>query len=250
MEQKTRYGLEVWIVLFLGLGRSAVYSLLSIVERLTRPDQPLAQQTTQLNTSTVPDRPWLDLSYQLAGMLFPLVQVLLVLYLVHLSHQQARRLLGLDLRCPARDLGYGLGLAAGIGVPGLGFYLAARELGVNTRVEPANLAEHWWTVPVLVGLAVMNGLVEEVIVLGYLLLRLQERGWAWWVVVVTSALVRGSYHLYQGFGGFAGNIIMGVVFALAYRRLGRVMPFVVAHALIDIVAFVGYALARPYLTWL
>jgi hypothetical protein len=35
---------------------------------------------------------------------------------------------------------------------------------------------------------------------------------------------------------------MGVVFALAYLRWRRVMPLVVAHTLLDVVSFVGYAL--------
>ena len=29
------------------------------------------------------------------------------------------------------------------------------------------------------------------------------------VILIVSALIRGSYHLYQGFGGFVGNLIMG-----------------------------------------
>ena len=60
---RTRLGLEVVIVLGLSLGQSAVYSLLRIIERLTR-NVPLAQQTSTLNASVTPDRPWLDLTYQ------------------------------------------------------------------------------------------------------------------------------------------------------------------------------------------
>ena len=67
-----RPGWEVLLVLGVSLGQSAVYSLLSIAEKLTRPE-PLAQQTTTINSSVTPDRPWLDLSYQAAGIVFPLV---------------------------------------------------------------------------------------------------------------------------------------------------------------------------------
>jgi membrane protease YdiL (CAAX protease family) len=35
---------------------------------------------------------------------------------------------------------------------------------------------------------------------------------------------------------------MGVVFAWLYTRIRRVMPLVIAHALLDIVAFVGFSL--------
>ena len=63
---RTRVGLEVVIVLGVSLGQSAIYSILRIVERMTRA-VPLAQQTSTLNPSATPDRPWLDLTYQLVG---------------------------------------------------------------------------------------------------------------------------------------------------------------------------------------
>jgi len=42
------------------------------------------------------------------------------------------------------------------------------------------------------------------------------------------AVLRGSYHLYQGFGGFLGNAAMGVVFAVVFRRTRRLWPLVIA----------------------
>ena len=70
------------------------------------------------------------------------------------------------------------------------------------------------------------------------------------LALVLSALLRGSYHLYQGFGAFLGNAVMGLVLGAYYQRRGRVMPLVVAHTLLDVVAFVGYTLAKGRLGWL
>ncbi|MFT4227353.1 CPBP family intramembrane glutamic endopeptidase [Micropruina sp.] len=242
-----RPGREVLLVLGVSLGQSAVYSLLSIAEKLTRA-VPLNQQTTQINTSVTPDRPWLDLSYQLAGIVFPLVPALLALYLLRLSGDRER--IGFDLSRPWRDVGWGFVIAAGIGIPGIGLYLAARAAGLNTIVQPANLAENWWTVPVLIGLAIMNGVLEEVIIVGFWFTRMRQAGWGVPAVLIVSALIRGSYHLYQGFGGFVGNVAMGLIFGWIYLRTKRVGPLVAAHAILDIAAFVGYALLAPYLTWL
>jgi membrane protease YdiL (CAAX protease family) len=248
-ERDARIGWEIVIVLGLGLGRSAIYSILAIINRLTL-GPPLSEQTTSMNTSTTPDRPWLDLAYQVADTLLPLAQVLLVLYLLHLAHGHARRRIGLDFQRPGRDLAYGFAVAAAIGIPGLGFYLLARELGLNTTVAAANLSAQWWTVPALLAAALMNGLVEETVMLGYLLTRLEDRHWSPWAAIGLSALIRGTYHLYQGFGGFAGNVIMGLAFGWCYRRWGRVLPLVITHTLIDIVAFVGYAALKPHVSWL
>ena len=65
-----------------------------------------------------------------------------------------------------------------------------------------------------------------------------------------SALIRGAYHLYQGFGGFIGNFVMGLLFGWLFRRWGRVGPMVVAHFLIDAVAFIGYATLADRIAWL
>lgn len=244
--------IEIVIVLALSLGRSAVYSLLSIIEKLTRP-QPLNQQVTQMNTSVVPDRPWLDLSYQVVGLVFPLVPVVLAIYLLAVFQRPEQgpfRAMGFDLRRPGFDWGWGFAVFAGIGIPGIGLYLAARAIGVNTTVQPANLTEQWWTIPVLVGAAAMNAVLEEVLMLGYVFTRWVASGGRMWTIVVISALVRGSYHLYQGFGGFVGNLVMGLVFGWLYLRFKRVGPLVVAHFLLDLFAFVGYSLIAPYVTWL
>ena len=98
----------------------------------------------------------------------------------------------------------------------------------------------------LVGYALMNGVLEEVVMIGFFFARAQRLGWAPWVIVVVSAVVRGGYHLYQGFGGFVGNLVMGLVFGLVYLRVRRLGPLVVAHVILDLVAFLGYALwPRP-----
>ncbi len=243
---------ETIIVLGITLGRSAIYSILQIIEKLTRPE-PLGQQTTQMNPSYVPDRPWLDLAYQIAGFVLPLVPVVLCIYLmthVHRPSANPRRFVGFDFARPWRDFVLGFAMAAAIGVPGLGFYLVARAIGINTNVAPANITENWWTVPVYIGFAIMNGVLEEVIVVAYLFTRWSQAGLSMGKIIVISAIVRGAYHLYQGFGGFIGNIIMGLVFGWVYARTKRVMPLVIAHTLIDIVAFVGYALLAGVVSWL
>lgn len=239
---------EVLLVLGVSLGQSAIYSALSLINKLTL-SRPLSQQTTTLNPSVTPDRPWLDLAYQLAGILFLVIPALLALHLLNGSGDVDRQL-GLDRRRPWFDLGTGAGLAAAIGIPGLGLYFAARALGFNTNVAPAALASVWWAAPVLVLAAAANALLEEVVVVGYLVTRLAQLKWRPWGIVAASALLRGSYHLYQGFGGFLGNAIMGVVFALFFMRTRRVLPLVVAHTLLDVVAFVGYTLLRGHLSWL
>lgn len=249
LDQRPRLGLEVLVVLGISLGQSGIYAMLRILERLTR-EVPLAQQTSTLNPSVTPERPWLDLTYQLVGIGFGLMPAFLVLYLLSRTPPRAAQGIGLDGRRPGFDLGVGALVALGIGVPGLGLYLGARELGFNTQVQASGLADNWWTVPVLVLSALQNSLLEEVVVIGYLFTRLRQLDWGWVMIIGLSALVRGAYHLYQGFGGFVGNLIMGVIFGLIYLRWRRVGPLVIAHTLLDIAAFVGYALLAPRVDWL
>ncbi len=144
----------------------------------------------------------------------------------------------------------GVGLAALIGLPGLGLYLAARALHLNASVVPSGLGNSWWRVPMLVLTAFADGWAEEVIVVGYLLTRLGQLGVGPRAALVWSSLLRAGYHLYQGFGAGLGNFVMGLVFGYAWQRTGRLWPLVIAHGLIDTVAFAGYALLAGHLSWL
>lgn len=251
---------ETLLVLALSLGASAVSALISFVGSLTASGA-LAEQAARLNTSRAPDRPWLDLAWQLFGIATALVPVALV---AHLLMREGRadprpglpgeegglRRIGFDLSRPGFDLGRGVLLAAAIGGSGLALYLAAVQAGFNLTVVPESLPHVWWRIPVLIASALQNSVVEEVIVVGYLLRRLGQLRFSPWAAMGVSAVLRGSYHLYQGIGGLLGNMAMGVIFVVLYRRWGRVGPLVVAHALIDIVAFTGYALFAGKVDWL
>jgi len=240
---------ETWLVLGVSLGASAIWSALSLIRKLTA-SVPLGSQTTAMNSSVTPDRPWLDLAYQLVGIALALVPVVLAVHLLSRGDVRARFAIGWDWTEPTRDMVRGMGLAALIGIPGLGLYAVAKALDLNTTIAAANLADVWWAVPVLVLAAAQNAILEEVLMIGYLFTRWSQAGWSTGRIMLSSALIRGSYHLYQGFGGFVGNAIMGLIFGWIYTRTKRVGPLVVAHTILDVVAFVGYALLKDHLSWL
>ncbi|BBX47048.1 CPBP family intramembrane metalloprotease [Mycobacterium cookii] len=233
--------LEVVIVLSVTFGLSAVEALLQLTDSVLRN---LSTQKIPLN----PRRSHFDL-IDLGLNATVVVQLIswgaLGLYLLWRSGSTP---LG-RLRWRPDLLG-GLGLAALIGLPGLGLYLAARALGINASVIPSGLGDTWWRVPMLTLTAFADGWAEEIIVVGYLLTRLDQLGVGSRAALAWSALLRGAYHLYQGFGAGLGNIAMGLVFGYAWRRTGRLWPLVIAHGLIDTVAFVGYALLAGHLGWL
>ncbi len=237
---------EIWLVLGLSLGQSAVYAIVSLTAKLTAA-RPLGEQTATMNASQSP-RPWLDLTYQLLGIAFALVPVLLAAHLLRRDHHTLPW--GIDRSSPGRDLARGAALAALIGIPGLLLVYLAGILGLNANLVPAALPDLWWAVPVLILSAAQNAVLEEVIVVGYLMTRLRDLAYRTPVIIAVSAILRGSYHLYQGFGAFVGNAVMGVVFALFFLRTRRVLPLIIAHLLLDVCAFVGYTLLpRDWLAW-
>ncbi|MBI4259604.1 MAG: CPBP family intramembrane metalloprotease, partial [Actinobacteria bacterium] len=103
----------------------------------------------------------------------------------------------------------------------------------------------WWTVPVIVLGAAEAGLIEEIIVVGYLMTRLERLGAGTRAAVGASAVLRGAYHLYQGWGGFAGNVLLGLLFGGLFARTRRLWPLVVAHLVVDVAAGVGYLAICP-----
>ena len=94
---------------------------------------------------------------------------------------------------------------------------------------PVELDDTWWRIPVLLAAAFANGWAEEVIVVAFLLTRLRQLRVNPVAALVASSLLRGAYHLYQGFGAGLGNVAMGLVFGYVWRRTGRLWPLIIAH---------------------
>ncbi|MDR8019902.1 CPBP family intramembrane glutamic endopeptidase [Nesterenkonia aerolata] len=235
------YAWEVAVVLALSLGRSAVYSVLALAERLTQ--GALGEQQATLHSSASP-LPVFDVIYQVLDNVFALMPVVLVLYLVFLHGENPFRRFGLDLRRPVADLLLGAGLFVLIGAGTVVVYGLGRSAGLTAELVPADLGEGWWNVPVLVLTAARHALLEEVVLIAYLFDRFRRLfpQQPVWVVIIAAAVLRGCYHLYQGIGPGIGNLLMGLVFGWVYHRYGRVMPLVVAHFLLDVVAFFAFPL--------
>lgn len=243
---------EIAIVFTITLGMSGLRSLVSIIEtQLKANEQQISLGDLQVSV-TAPQSTMgtIDLIRQLLSVTQGLAWGALGLYLLWRAGVSLRQHLGLDFARTGRDVAAALGLAALIGIPGLGLYLAAHSLGLSLTVAASTMTDVWWRIPVSVLIAFENGFLEEVLVVGYLLVRLRHIDVAPWLAIGLSALLRGSYHLYQGYGGFAGNVAMGVVFAFVFLRWRRLWPLIFAHALIDIVAFVGYPLLHGHVSWL
>ena len=231
-----KHGQELFLVLMVSLGASAIYSILSFLRKLSS-SVGLAGSVTTINPSLSPN-PWLDLLSQLASISLGLIPVLLALYFLSLDQ------IKIGLIPKWRDVGLVLLLAAGIGIPGIGLYFLALEFGLTSQVVPSALNPNWWTIPVLLLAALKAGLMEEIVVVAFffrkLALAFPKLNPVW--IVVLSALLRASYHLYQGPSAFLGNFLMGLIFGFYFYKTKRVAPLVLAHFVMDATVFIGYPL--------
>lgn len=251
-DSKRSIGVELSVVFLITLGMSGLTSLVSLIETQIKASQAKTVISHYVVSVAAPKSTvgYIDLVYQLLSITRGLAEGAIGLYLLWRAGFSISRRLGLNLRRPGWDVGTGFGLAALIGIPGLGLYLLSQHLGFSLTVQASTMTDVWWRVPVTVLIAVENGLLEEVLVVGYLMTRLQQLRWSTSAVIAASAVLRGSYHLYQGYGGFVGNAIMGVVFGWFYLRYRRLWPLVIAHSVIDIVTLVAYPLLKGHVSWL
>lgn len=251
-ETRRTVAVELAIVFAITLGMSGLRSLVSLIEtQIKANEQNLSLSQLQVSVaapkSTVGT---IDLVRQLLSVTQGIAWGALGLYLLWRAGLSLREHLGLDLRRPGRDGASAVGLAAVIGIPGLALYLAAHALGLSLTVAASTMTDIWWRAPVTILIAFQNGFLEEILVVGYLITRLRQITVGPWVAIAISALLRGSYHLYQGYGGFIGNVAMGIVFGYVFLRWRRIWPLIAAHGLIDTVALVGYPLLHGHVSWL
>jgi len=245
-----RRGLEVLAVLGVSLGLSGAYALLSYLRAELTVKGGIAATTATVASGAQTSHMGLDIAYDVTGLVQGLMPVLLVLVLLSRDPGTAGFGIGLFRRPARRDLLQGMGFAALIGIPGLVLVWAAHQLGVSAQLAVVDVPDTWYRVPLLVLQAAQNGALEEIVVVGYLLTRLRQLGWSSGAALGASAVLRGSYHLYQGLGGFVGNLVMGLIFAWWFQRTRRVVPLAVAHVLLDVFAFVGYLYVRQHVSWI
>jgi membrane protease YdiL (CAAX protease family) len=133
-----------------------------------------------------------------------------------------------------------LGAAAGVGL-----YLAIWILGAIVTlpfagaqgVQPIQrmVLESALSLPIIVAYALVNGVFEEVFLLGVLVRGLRTLGLS--LAIGLPLLVRVAYHLYQGPIGALWILVFGVVLTLFYVRYVSLWSPVFAHVLGDIVPF-------------
>jgi len=239
--------IEIAVVLVVTFGLQGVSAALSLIDSAISPEG-MRGRTVALNASRT-EHSLIDLLFQLVGVAKLAGWAALGLYLLWRSGI-GPRLIGFGWPRVRADLPPGLALAAIIGLPGLALYLIAHALGFSVTIVPSAIDDHWWRLPVLILSACANSVAEEVLVVGYLLTRLRALGWSANSSLLASALLRGSYHLYQGVGGGLGNVVMGLIFGRYWQRTNKLWPLVIAHAVIDAVAYLGYVALRGRVGWL
>jgi hypothetical protein len=83
--------------------------------------------------------------------------------------------------------------------------------------------------------SIINPVFEETLECGYYLYALRNLGK--WGAVLSSALFVGFLHAYQGLDGAVGVVMARVIFGLAQWRWNNLWPLILAHVLLDFLAF-------------
>lgn len=103
------------------------------------------------------------------------------------------------------------------------------------RILPQSPAE----LPAYLSLAITAGVCEEFLYRGFLMAALERAGLALWLVVLTSSVLFGLAHLYQGRGGFVGTFVIGAVFGIARIAYHGLIPVMAWHFAVDAAAGVA-----------
>jgi len=248
--RRERFGLEILCVLGVSLGISAINSVLNYGYSYAVSHGHFNKTTATVIQGAQTSYPVYDFLYDMLGLLNGIVPPLLALLLLARSPAGRGFGVGFDLSRRGREFLYGIGFLALIGIPGLTLVWVSHEMGFNASLNVVDFPDVWYRVPYLLMSAFQNGLSEEIIVVAFLLTRLRQIGWSDQRALVGSALLRGTYHLYQGWGAFFGNAVMGLIFGWWFQRTRRVWPLVIAHFLLDAVSFIGYVYLHNHIDWI
>jgi hypothetical protein len=86
--------------------------------------------------------------------------------------------------------------------------------------------------------SIQAGVIEELVVLGFVVVTLRQAGRPMWEVCAVALVLRGSYHIYYG-PGVAGILLWAAMFLWIYLRTGSLFPLMLSHMVWDAVAFLS-----------
>jgi membrane protease YdiL (CAAX protease family) len=115
------------------------------------------------------------------------------------------------------------------------------------RILPQSMRE---LVPFF-ALSVTAGLCEEFLYRGFAMAALSRTGLPIGVVILLSSVIFGLAHLYQGRAGFVSTTVLGLLFGVSRAALGSLVPAVVWHMGVDLVAGIAgprYLIQRQSVT--
>lgn len=226
---------EIVVVFLVTLGTSSVGSaidLANILNRVPTYDTPFVV--------FIPGHMALSVTLASAYLLVHVVGVVgLVVYMLYRSRESVRSI-GLSFGRWRRDIVLVIPYALlGLILLRVGFLapLAGATAAQSTGRLPVPAPFAW----VAVLRSVEAGLVEEFVVLAFVITRLRQIGVHPIAVIWISALLRASYHLEYGAAAL-GPLLFGVGFGIVYMVTRRLAPAIAVHAGYDVfVSFQNFA---------
>jgi uncharacterized protein len=165
--------------------------------------------------------------------LLPLAAAALVLYLLSQPGRDGGpAAIGLDRLRPRADLALILPVfVVCYFIPEIGGAILLKSLGIHGSSPPLAKLPQYYDVAYVVT-AIVAGIVEEIVVLGFLVRRLEQLGLRPVLIVLIAVAVRGSYHLYYSWDVLP-ILVWAALSVVLYRRFRRLWPFVLVHMLWD-----------------
>jgi hypothetical protein len=181
---------------------------------------------------------WSDYGPEIVDVLAQIGLALAVVLLLSARRGVTAGTLGLSL--PRRRDG---GFAAGQATRIVAWAVFAQVLGgiINAALQTGHLPTSQPNAPELtfaVADSVQAGVVEELVVLAFVVVTLRQAGRGWWEITFVALVLRASYHIYYG-PGVVGILVWAALFYWIYLRFRPLILLMVCHAAWDTVGFLS-----------
>lgn len=84
---------------------------------------------------------------------------------------------------------------------------------------------------------IVNSFFEEFLLVAYFFTRLKK--WPVILLIVISAIIRMSFHTYQGLDALPSILIMSIIFGLYFSKTNKIWPLILAHAMGNTILFLN-----------